>query len=335
MPVMMKKRKLGQQGLEVPSIGLGCMGMSWGYGPTDSDEAIRVLHRALELGINFWDTAELYGPFTNEELLGRALKGIRRESVIVATKFAYRFGPKGEIASLDSSPAHIMETIEGSLKRFGTDYIDLYYQHRVDPKIPIEDTVGAMADLVRAGKVRYIGLSEAGPGTIRRANAVHPISVVQTEYSLWEREIESKILPTMRELGVGLVAYSPIGRGFLGGNIRTVDDLAANDLRRNNPRFQGENLTRNLQLVSLVNEIAAANKVTPAQVALAWVLRQGEDIVPIPGTKRILYLEENAKSAEISLPAAVWAELDRVLATFHTSGERYSEAAMKSIDTTE
>ncbi len=331
----MQKRKLGRQGLEVSSLGLGCMGMSWAYGPTNSDEAIRVLHRSLELGINFWDTAELYGPYTNEELLGRALKGIRRDSVVIATKFAYRFGPNGEMVGLDSSPAHIRESVEGSLKRLGVDYIDLYYQHRVDPKTPIEDTVNTMADLVRAGKVRYIGLSEAGPGTIRRAQAVHPVSVVQMEYSLWERGIESKTMPLLRDLGIGLVAYSPIGRGFLSGKIKTVEDLDATDWRRNNPRFQGENFALNFKLVDLVNAIAAANNVTAAQIALAWVLRQGADIVPIPGTKRVAYLEENAKSADLQLPSSAWEELDRAVSSFSAAGNRYPEAAMKSLDTTE
>jgi aryl-alcohol dehydrogenase-like predicted oxidoreductase len=311
------------------------MGMSWGYGPSDADEAVRVLHRSLDLGSNFWDTAELYGPFRNEELLGRALKGKNRDAVIIATKFAYRFGPKGEMAALDSSPAHVRETVEGSLKRLGTDYIDLYYQHRVDPKTPIEDTVGAMADLVRAGKVRYIGLSEAGPGTIRRGHVVHPISAVQMEYSLWERGIEAKVLATLRELGIGLVAYSPIGRGFLSGKIQTANDLDSTDLRRNHPRFQGANFAHNFELVEVVKAIASAHDATPAQVALAWVLHQGKDIVPIPGTKHIRYLEENAAAANLQLPNSAWLEIDQALSSFTTAGQRYPEAAMKVLDTTE
>jgi aryl-alcohol dehydrogenase-like predicted oxidoreductase len=283
----MHKRKLGTQGLEVSDLGLGCMGMSWAYGSTDDSESIRVLHHALDLGIHFWDTAETYGPFKNEALLGRALKGKSRENVILATKFAWRFGPNNEQIALDSSPAHIKESIEGSLRRLGTDYIDLYYQHRVDPKTPIEDTVGAMSDLVKEGKVRYIGLSEAGPGTIRRAHKIHPVSAVQSEYSLWTRDVEDRVLPALRELGIGLVAYSPLGRGFLSGKITGLNDLEETDWRRNNPRFQAENVRHNSKLVDIVKAIAAANDATAAQVALAWVLRQGNDIVPIPGTRHI------------------------------------------------
>jgi len=328
-------RKLGLKGLEVSAIGLGCMGMSWAYGPSDTDESVRVLHRSLDLGVNFWDTAEIYGPFTNEELLGRALKGKRRQDVIIATKFAYRFGPSGEVLGMDSSPSHIRESVEGSLKRLGTDYIDLYYQHRVDPKTPIEDTVGAMADLVQAGKVRYIGLSEAGPGTIRRAHAVHPVSAVQTEYSLWERGLEEKVLPVLRELGIGLVAYSPIGRGFLSGKIQAVNDLDPTDLRRNHPRFQGDNFQRNFRIVELVRKTADAYKATPAQIALAWVFRQGSDVAPIPGTKHLHYLDENVKAVDLNLPVSAWAELDQSLSSLQTAGQRYPEAAMKALDTTE
>lgn len=331
----MKKRKLGQQGLKVSALGLGCMGMSWAYGHADEAEAIRVLHRALELGINFWDTAEIYGPFRNEELLGRALKGKPRDKVVIATKFAWKFGPNGEQIALDSSPGHIQGTIEGSLKRLGTDYIDLYYQHRLDPKTPIEDTVGALGRLVQQGKVRYIGLSEVGPGTIRRAHAVHPLTVVQSEYSLWERGVESKVLPTLRDLGIGLVAYSPIGRGFLSGKIQSLNDLEEGDWRRKNPRFQGENFTHNLQLVSLVKEIASAHHATPAQIALAWVLKQGNDIVPIPGTKHVAYLEENAQAVDLKLPKSAWTALEQALASFQVMGLRYPEAMMRSIDTTE
>ena len=331
----MKQRSLGRQGLSVSAVGLGCMGMSWAYGPSDDAESIKVLHRALDLGVNFWDSAEMYGPFRNEELLGRALKGKRREKVIVATKFAMKFGPKEEVLGLDSSPAHIRESVEGSLKRLGTDYIDLYYQHRLDPKTPIEDTVGAMAELVRAGKVRYIGLSEVGPGTIRRAHAVHPLTAVQSEFSLWERGVTDKVLPALRELGIGFVAYSPMGRGFLTGKIEKLDDLSESDWRRNNPRFQGDNMEHNRQLVEIVKRIASENNVTAANVALAWLLRRGGDIVPIPGTRHIRYLEENAKAVEVDLPASVWAGLDAALAQFHTAGLRYPESAMAALDTTE
>lgn len=311
------------------------MGMSWAYGKPEDAESIRVLHRALELGVNFWDTAEIYGPFSNEELIGRALKGKARDQVVIATKFAWEFGPGGERTRLNSSPAHIKKTIEGSLKRLGTDYIDLYYQHRLDPNTPIEDTVGALADLVKTGKVRYIGLSEVGPGTIRRAHKVHPISAIQSEYSLWERGVEEKVLPTLRELGIGFVPYSPMGRGFLTGKIQSMDDLEEGDWRRHNPRFQGENLKHNLRIVEEVRKIASAHSATPAQVALAWLLRQGPDIVPIPGTKRVKYLEENAQAASLNLPASAWTELDRHLAAFKTAGTRYPEDALKLIDTTE
>lgn len=331
----MKKRKLGRQGLEVPAIGLGCMGMSWAYGAADEAESIRVLHHALDIGVNFWDTAEMYGPFVNEELVGKAIKGRPRQDVIIATKFAMKFGPNREPIGLDSSPAHIKWTVEGSLRRLGTDYIDLYYQHRLDPKTPIEETVGAMADLVKAGKVRYIGLSEVGPGTIRRAHATHPVTAVQSEYSLWTRVIEDNVLPAMRELGIGLVAYSPIGRGFLSGKIKSIDDLQESDWRRNNPRFQGDNFDHNFRLVRAVEQIAEKNGVTTAQVALAWVLRRGDDIVPIPGTRRIQYLEENAAAADISLSDAAWSEIDAALASFDVAGARYPEAAMRMLDTTE
>jgi aryl-alcohol dehydrogenase-like predicted oxidoreductase len=294
-----------------------------------------VLHHALDIGINFWDTAEMYGPFKNEELIAKALKGKRRQDVIIATKFAMKFGPNGEMLGLDSSPAHIKWSIEGSLRRLETDYIDLYYQHRLDPNTPIEDTVGAMADLVKAGKVRYIGLSEAGPGTIRRAHATHPVSALQSEYSLWTREVEEKVLPAVRQLGIGFVAYSPIGRGFLTGKIKSPADLEASDLRRTNPRFQGGNFEHNFSLVQIVEKIAAANLVTAAQVALGWVLRQGKDIVPIPGTRRIQYLNENARAASLQLPESAWEELGEVLESFEIAGDRYPEAAMKALDTTE
>ncbi len=331
----MEKRKLGRQGLEVSAIGLGCMGMSWAYGSSDELESLRVLEHALDIGVDFWDTAEMYGPFKNEELLGRAIKGKRRQDVIIATKFAMKFGPNNEVLGLDSSPSHIKSTIEGSLRRLGTDYIDLYYQHRLDPKTPIEDTVGAMAELVKAGKVRYIGLSEVGPGTIRRAHETHPLSAVQSEYSLWTRGIDQKVLPALRALGIGLVAYSPIGRGFLSGKIKSVNELEESDWRRNNPRFQDENFAHNLQLVRIVEKTAAQNRATAAQVALAWVLRRGNDIVPIPGTRHIQYLDENAKAAEIHLPDSAWSELDTFLASFEIAGPRYPEAAMKMLDATD
>jgi aryl-alcohol dehydrogenase-like predicted oxidoreductase len=330
----MQKRKLGTQGLEVSSLGLGCMGMSAFYGPSDEAESIQVLHHALELGINFWDTAELYGPFKNEELIGRTLKNFSREKIIIATKFAWTFDSEGQRLELNGSPTHIKKSIEGSLKRLGTDYIDLYYQHRLDPKTPIEETVGAMAELVKAGKVRYIGLSEVGLNTIRRAHTVHPLTAIQSEYSLWEREVEEDILPTLKELGIGFVAYSPIGRGFLSGKIKSIDDLDLSDFRRSSPRFQNENFQRNFELVSQVQKISAAHKATPAQIALAWLLRQGKDIVPIPGTRHIKYLEENAKTVELKLPESVWASLDKILTTFETAGLRYPEALMSTIDKT-
>ncbi|GFO54985.1 oxidoreductase [Geomonas sp. Red276] len=331
----MLKRKLGQQGLEVSALGLGCMGMSYAYGHPDDSASVKVLRRALELGITFWDTAEMYGPFTNEELLGRVLKEYPRQRVTVATKFAWRFGPRGEPLELDSSPAHIRRSLEGSLKRLGTDYIDLYYQHRLDPKVPIEETVGALSELVTEGKVRYIGLSEVGPGIVRRAHGVHPLTAVQSEFSLWERGVETTLFPTLRELGIGFVAYSPMGRGFLTGKIQSANDLEADDWRRKNPRFQPENIRHNLELVSVIREIATSHAATPAQVALAWVLRKGSDIVPIPGTKRVRYLEENADSVGILLPGDAWAAIDKAAASFRVAGERYPEEAMQYIDTTE
>lgn len=330
----MQIRKLGTQGLEVSPLGLGCMGMSWAYGPTDEVEALKVLNRALELGVNFWDTAELYGPFTNEALLGKALKNIQREKVIIATKFAFTFNDKGERIGLDSSPAHIKKSIEGSLKRLGTDYIDLYYQHRLDPKTPIEDTIGALSVLIKAGKVRYIGLCEVGPGTIAKAHQVHPLSAIQSEYSLWERGVEKDILPTLKELQIGFVPYSPMGRGFLSGKIQTPEDLDETDWRRHNPRFQKENMQHNLALVEKLKEIAKENHVTPAQIALAWLLKQRQDIVPIPGTKHVKYLEENIRAISIELPDSAWTTLDKALNDFKTAGLRYDEENMKSIDKT-
>ena len=331
----MYKRKLGRQGLEVSAIGLGCMGMSYAYGPANDEASMKVLRHALDLGVNFWDTAEMYGPFANEELLGRVLKEVPRGRVTIATKFAWRFGPHGEQLALDSSPAQVRKAVEGSLRRLGTDHIDLLYQHRLDPATPIEETVAALAELVKQGKVRYIGLSEVGPGTVRRAHAVHPLSAVQSEYSLWERGIEGKLLPALRELGIGFVAYSPVGRGALSGKIGSVEDLAAGDWRRGNPRFQAENLSHNLQFVAVLGKIAAAHDVTPAQLALAWVLRQGHDIVPIPGTRHLRYLEENAQAAVLKLAENVWSELDAALAGFEVAGERYQKEALRYIDASE
>ena len=330
----MRERKLGRKGLKVPEVGLGCMGMSWAYGPTDETESLRTLARAVDLGVTFWDTAEMYGPFTNEELLGKAIKAASRQNLTIATKFEMKF-ENGVPVGLDSSPAHVKRSIEGSLKRLGTDYIDLYYQHRLDPKTPIEDTVGALADLVQAGKVRYIGLSEVGPGTIRRAHKIHPISALQSEYSLWERGVEEKILPALREMGIGFVAYSPVGRGFLTGKISRPEDLDQSDWRRALPRLQPENIANNAKLVESVKVIASKHRCTPAQVALAWLLHQGEDIVPIPGTRRTTYLEENAASADLDLPESAWSALEQLLAEFQPAGMRYPEAAMASIDTTE
>jgi len=327
----MQKRKLGTQGLVVSSIGLGCMGMSEFYGTADEDESIATINRALDLGVNFLDTSDMYGPYTNEMLIGKVIRG-RRDQVILATKFGVRRGEDPTQRWIDGRPEYVREACEGSLKRLGVDHIDLYYQHRVDANVPIEDTVGAMAELVKAGKVLYLGLSEAGPQTIRRAHMVHPISALQTEYSLWSRDVEEEILPTVRELAIGFVAYSPLGRGFLTGQIKSFDDLAVDDYRRYSPRFQGDNFKKNMDLVERITEIAKEKGITPGQLALAWVLAQGDDIVPIPGTKRRKYLEENVVAAEVILSDEDLRRIDEVAPKGVAAGTRYPEAMMKLVD---
>ena len=327
----MEQRRLGNQGLLVSALGLGCMGMSEFYGPADQNECLATIDRALEQGINFVDTADMYGPYKNEELVGKAIRN-RRDKVILATKFGIVRTNDPNFRGVSGRPEYVKSSCEGSLRRLGVSHIDLYYQHRVDQTVPIEDTIGAMANLVTAGKVRYLGLSEAGTKTIRRAHKVHPISALQSEYSLWTRDPESKVLPTIRELGISLVAYSPLGRGFLTGRIRKAADLVSNDFRRNSPRFQEGNLEKNLDLVDRVNGIAKSRGVTAGQLALAWVLGQGDDIVPIPGTTRLQHLEENLAALSIKLTTDEIAEIDKAIPPDAVSGKRYPEAALRFLD---
>jgi aryl-alcohol dehydrogenase-like predicted oxidoreductase len=330
----MQKRKLGRNGLEVSAVGLGCMGMSFAYGrPEDRDdrESIATIHRALELGVTFLDTAEAYGPYANEELLGRALEG-RRDRVVIATKFGFTFDGKGGLAGVDSRPAHIREVVEASLKRLRTDRIDLLYQHRVDRNVPIEDVVGTMASLVQQGKVRHLGLSEAGEQTIRRAHAVHPIAALQSEYSLWERNLEPQLIPLLRELGIGLVPFAPLGRGFLTGAVKRAEEYPEGDYRRGDPRYQGENFDANVRAAAAVRELAAARGVTAGQVAIAWLLAKGPDVVPIPGSKSRKHLEENAGAVDVTLSPADVATLDAALAAENVSGPRYNPRQMSMVD---
>ena len=327
---MVPKRKLGRQGLEVSAIGLGCMGMTQSYGPADEKESIATLNRAIELGVTFFDTAEAYGPYSNEELIAPVLKPYR-DRIVIATKFGFKL-EDGKSAGTDSRPEHIREVTEASLKRLQTDYIDLLYQHRVDPAVPMEDVAGAVGDLVRAGKVRYFGLSEAGEQSIRRAHAVHPVSALQSEYSLWERNLEPKLIPLLRELGIGLVPFAPLGRGFLTGKVKRAEEYPANDHRHGDPRYQGENFDANVRAASVVQRIADAKGAKPGQIALAWLLAKGDNIVPIPGTKRRGYLEENVGAADVRLSSAEVAELDQALAPEAIAGERYSAQIARYVD---
>jgi aryl-alcohol dehydrogenase-like predicted oxidoreductase len=327
----MQRRTLGREGLTVSALGLGCMGMSEFYVGQNDDESIATMHRALDSGIDFLDTADMYGPFTNERLVGKAIRG-RRDEVVLATKFGNQRGEDGSFLGVNGRPDYVRQSCDGSLQRLGVDHIDLYYQHRVDRSVPIEETVGAMAELVEEGKVRFLGLSEASPSTLRRANQEHRIAALQSEYSLWTRDPEDQVLPLCRELGIGFVAYSPLGRGFLTGRFRKFEDLPEEDYRRNSPRFQGENFQKNLDLVQRVEEIARQKHCTPAQLALAWLLAQGEDIVPIPGTKQRRYLDENVRSLQIELTPADLERIEEVAPKGAASGDRYHEAGMRTIN---
>jgi aryl-alcohol dehydrogenase-like predicted oxidoreductase len=323
----MTTRTLGTAALEVSALGLGCMGMSEFYGPSDDTESIAVIHRALELGVTFLDTADMYGPFVNEELVGRAIAG-RRNEVVLATKFGNVRGEHGERLGIRGDAEYVRECCDASLRRLGVDHIDLYYQHRVDINVPIEETWGALAELVEAGKVRHLGISEASAESIRRAHAVHPVTALQSEWSLWSRDIEDEIVPTARELGIGLVPYSPLGRGFLSGQIRSIDDLAPDDFRRHSPRFAGENFERNLELVERVQQLAKDKDCTPGQLALAWLLHQGEDIAPIPGTKRIAYLEENVGALDVELTSEDLRQIDQFAPVGVAAGDRYADMSL-------
>lgn len=327
----MQQRQLGRSGLTVSALGLGCMGMSDFYSGRDEKESLATVHRALDLGVTLLDTADMYGPFTNEKLVGKAIRG-RRDQVVLATKFGNRRAEDGTYLGVEGSPEYVRSACDASLQRLGVEVIDLYYQHRVDPKVPIEDTIGAMAELVKAGKVRYLGMSEAASATIRRAVKVHPIAALQTEYSLWTRDPEDEILPTVRELGIGFVPYSPLGRGFLTGRFRSFDELPADDYRRNSPRFQGENFQKNLDLVKHIEALAKVKGCTPSQLALAWLLAQGDDIVPIPGTKRVTYLEENVGALAVSLSTEDLRKIDEIAPKGVAAGNRYPDAAMGALN---